>query len=85
MIMQIIVGVFLEMEQVSLEVFFVVLGSGLRHQLRLRNPLQALDGLDLSIPFTNKAVLRRKYLSRDLNLGLLGEKRERNLCAMPPP
>ena len=35
--------------------------------------------------FTMQAIKRNGGASWDLNPGLLGEKRERYLCAMPPP
>ena len=58
--------------------------------LLLPDPLLALDGFDLSILFTNLAVMRenlgkRKSPSRDSNHRWLSEKWERYLCAMPPP
>ena len=45
----------------------------------------ALEGLDYNhyVSMNLAVEMKSSWQSQDSNLGLLGEKRERNLCAMP--
>ena len=52
--------------------------------LHLRNPLYKHEMGSIAQLSTNYAVEKKSQLSQNWNPGLLGEKRERYLCAMPP-